>query len=771
MSPKSLRRTLLTRPLFAWARKALPRISTTEREAIEAGDVWWDADLFSGNPDWRKLLATPPARLSGDEQAFLDGPVEELCAMLDDWQINWELRDLPPEVWEFMKRKKFFGMIVPKQYGGLEFSAYAHSEVIRRISTRSIVAAVTAMVPNSLGPGELLMQFGTDEQRKHWLPRLADGTEIPCFGLTSPDAGSDAAALTDRGEICHGTFKGKKLLGIRLNWHKRYITLGPVATVLGLAFKLHDPDGLLGGEPDLGITVALVPTDLPGVDIGRRHLPCFQMFQNGPTWGHDVFIPLDHVVGGEAQLGKGWKMLMSALAAGRGISLPSLSAAGASFSARTTGAYARIRRQFNIPIGKFEGVQERLASMAATAYIVDAGRRLTCAGLDEGRKLAVVSAIMKAQATYRMRESVNDAVEIHAGKAVIDGPLNYLANLYRAIPIGITVEGANILTRSLIIFGQGAIRCHPWLLKEMLALEESDSERALNAFDEAFWGHVGHSVRTLGRAWLRSWTGGLAVPAPEAGAARRHYRQLGRYASAFALLSDITLLTLGGALKRKEMLSARLGDVLSELFLLSAALKRWEDEGRQSDDRPLLEYCMAAGFATIEARFADVLANLPNRPMAWIVRFFIQPLGGRRRGPSDALPTRCAQILLEPSQARDRLTAGLYLGKGEDGVALLERAFELVVETEPVRRRLREANVRDWAEALGANLINKVEAAQLREADEAVARVVEVDDFPAEQLASPLPQTGQGEKPWPVKPTPPRKTPGMSKSEKSAAQN
>jgi acyl-CoA dehydrogenase len=486
----SFRRDYLTKPIFGWAKGVLPSISATEREALEAGDVWWDAELFSGNPDWKKLLAAPPAKLSPEEEAFLAGPVEELCKITNDWQINWELGDLPPEVWDFMKKHKFFGMIIPKKYGGLGFSAFAHSEVVRKISSRSVTAAVTVMVPNSLGPGELLMQFGTDEQRDYWLPRLAEGREIPCFGLTSPDAGSDAASMKDSGTV----IKRGGEFAIKLNWHKRYITLGPVATILGLAFKLHDPDHLLGEQEDLGITVALVPTDLPGVEIGRRHLAAMQFFQNGPNKGHGVVIPMSNVIGGQAQVGHGWKMLMSALAAGRGISLPSLSAAGAALSARTTGAYARVREQFNLPVGKFEGVQKRLGSIAATAYVLDAGRRMTCASLDEGRKLAVISAIMKAHATDRMRQAVSDAMDIHAGKAVIDGPQNYLGSLYRAIPVGITVEGANILTRNLIIFGQGAIRCHPYLLKEMLALEDKDRARGLHDFDEAFWNHVWHST-------------------------------------------------------------------------------------------------------------------------------------------------------------------------------------------------------------------------------------------------------------------------------------
>lgn len=735
MDWKSTRREYLTRPIFGWARRVLPRMSETESEALEAGDTWWEADLFTGNPDWEKLLATPKPQLSMEEQAFMDGPVEELCDMLDDWKITWEDGDLPADAWRYIKDNRFFGMIIPKEYGGLGYSAFAHSEVIRKLSSRSATAAVTVMVPNSLGPGELLMQFGTDEQRQYWLPRLASGEEIPCFGLTSPDAGSDAAAMTDNGVVCRGTFNGEDVLGIRLNWYKRYITLAPVATVLGLAFKLRDPDHLLGDVEDLGITVALVPADLPGVTTGRRHLPSFQMFQNGPTEGKDVFIPLDHVIGGAAQVGKGWKMLMSALAAGRGISLPSLSAAAAAFSARTTGAYARVREQFNLPIGKFEGVQARLGHIAGTAYLLDAGRWLTCAGLDEGRKLAVISAIMKMQATNRMRITVNDAMDIHAGKAVIDGPSNYLGNLYRAIPVGITVEGANILTRNLMIFGQGAIRSHPHLLKEMEALQEEDRDIALEKFDEAFWRHVGHSFRTMGRAFVRNWSGGLISPAPRAGKASRYYRQLSRHAAGFAIVSDLALLTLGGALKRKEMLSARLGDILSELYLMSAVLKRWEDEGRQPEDLPLVAYCMEESFATIDTRFAEVFANLPNRFAALLAKIIVQPLGPRRRGPSDRLTMECAEILLAPSKARDRLTSGLHLGRSGDAVAKLEHAFGLSVLTERAREKMRAADIENPELAMAAGHISTEDVARIAELKKAVAEVIAVDDFAPEELA------------------------------------
>lgn len=738
----SFRRDTVTKPIFSWARGVLPSMSDTEREALEAGDVWWDADLFTGNPDWSKLLKVPQAVLTDEERAFLNGPVDELCAMLDEWKIFWEWRDLPPDVWHFVKREKFFGMIIPKEFGGLGFSPYAHSEVVRKISTRSIAAAVTVMVPNSLGPGELLMRFGTKEQQQRWLPRLADGRDIPCFGLTSPEAGSDAASMVDTGIICKGEFEGREVVGLRLNWHKRYITLGPVATLLGLAFKAYDPDHLVGSQDELGITVALIPTNLPGVEIGQRHLPSMQVFQNGPNWGRDVFIPLDYVIGGKERLGQGWKMLMTALAAGRGISLPSLSAAGAAYAARTTGAYARIREQFGISISKFEGVEEPLARIVATAYQLDAARRLTCAALNAGIHPAVISGIMKLHATERMRIAIDDAMDIHGGKAVIDGPQNYLGNLHRAVPVGITVEGANILTRNLIVFGQGAIRAHPYLLDEMNALADSDRERGLGAFDKAFWKHVGHSFQTLFRAFGRSWTFGAFAPAPDAGDATPFYRQLSRYSAAFALCADMALLTLGGALKRKEMLSARFGDILSELYLLSAALKRWQDEGRQKEDFAALEWCMATGFKTIENRFAEILANLPNRFVAAVLKFVVQPFGARVLGPSDRVVHQCASLVLEPSAARERLTPDLAYVDDDGGFARLERAFELVASTDAVARRMRAAHVRDWKQAVAKGVITQAEGEQLAAAREAVRGVIEVDDFAPEALSPIYKKTG-----------------------------
>ena len=720
------RRDRITRPIFRWARGQLPALSDTEREAIAAGEVWWDADLFSGNPDWTKLLKTPPAQLSGKEQAFLDGPCAQLCALLDDWEIT-RAGELSEEVWTFMKEKRFFGMIIPEKYGGLGFSNFAHSQIVHRVSTCSVSAGVTVMVPNSLGPGELLLQFGTDAQRDYWLPRLADGREIPAFALTSEDAGSDASAMTDSGVVCHGTWKGEKTLGIRLNWSKRYITLGPVATILGLAFKLRDPDGLMGGKEDIGITCALVPTDLKGIDIGRRHIPCGQVFQNGPNAGKDVFIPLDHIIGGPAYAGKGWMMLMSALAAGRGISLPSLSSAAASLSAHATGAYARIREQFGIPVGKFEGVQEHLGRLASNAYTLEAARRLTCAGLDEGRKLAVISGIMKSNATYRMRQAVHHAMDIHAGKAVIDGPRNYLGNLHKAVPVGITVEGANILTRNLIIYGQGAIRCHPYLLDEMLALDNKNEQQALEAFDKAFWAHAGHVAKTLFRAAGRAWTGGVFAPAPgKAGWARPFYQELSRLAAAFALISDFALLTLGGSLKRKEMLSARLGDALSELYLASAVLKRWEDEGRPADNAPLVEWSVRNSIATIRNSLDGVLANMPNRAAAFFLRCVTVP-GGSNRRPPDELTRRCAELLLAPSPARDRLTDNVRAAR-PGALHDLEQAFARVVEVEALERRLGQSG-KTLAQAVADGDLSAEDADVLEAAREAVEKVVAVDDF------------------------------------------
>ena len=722
MITSSLRQRLVSAPLLGFVRRVLPPISETERAALDAGTVWWDAELFSGNPDWSRLLSAPPGVLSGREQSFLDNETEELCGMLDDWRISTDLA-LPDDAWTFMRDKGFFGMIIPTEYGGLGFSAAAQSAVVVKLSTRSITAAVTVMVPNSLGPGELLMMYGTDSQKKRYLEPLARGQEIPCFALTSPVAGSDAASMEDEGIVCHGEIDGRQALGIRLNFSKRYITLAPVATVMGLAFKLRDPDGLLGDDVERGITVALIPTDTAGVKIGRRHFPSMLAFANGPIEGKDVFIPLDWVIGGPARVGDGWRMLMGALAAGRGISLPALSTGGAQFAAYTTGAYARIREQFGLPIGRFEGVQEALARIGSVAYELEAARRLTCQAIDAGEKPAVISAIMKYHATERMRAAVNDAMDVHGGKGICEGPKNYLGSAYRAIPIGITVEGANILTRSLIVFGQGAIRCHPYLLTEMEAAQDEDKLRGLKTVDSVIFKHVGHVVATLGRATLRALTAGRSASVPDAGPLTADVRRLARYSAALALVSEVTLISLGGALKRMENLSARLGDVLSELYISSAVVARYEHDGRQSADLPFARLSLESSFRRIEQSLDRFLANFPNRLLAIAMRAVIFPYGVRRRAPSDALAAECAEILLAPSSARDRLTGGIYRPRGNDEVAMLDRAFIQVDQSAAVRQRPRKG------EALSA-----AETAALEETDRLVRMVIGVDDFDPDAL-------------------------------------
>ncbi|AMX02521.1 acyl-CoA dehydrogenase [Microbulbifer thermotolerans] len=730
-----LRKKWITRPLLKLIKRVLPPISETEREAMEAGEVWWDAQLLSGKPDWEQLLGMGPPELSEEEQAFLDGPVEALCRMLDDWQISFEDRCIPAEIWDFLKREKFFGIIIPKSYGGLGFSPSAHAEIVTKISTRSTCVGVTVMVPNSLGPGELLIAHGTEAQKNYYLPRLADGREIPCFGLTSPEAGSDAASMVDSGVVCYGEYKGQKTLGMRVNWHKRYITLGPVATILGLAFKLYDPDHILGDKEALGITVALVPTDTEGVTIGQRHLPAMQAFQNGPNWGKDVFVPMEWVIGGRENVGRGWHMLMKALAAGRGISLPSLSTGGAKMAARTTGAYARIREQFGIPIGKFEGVQRRLAEIAGIAYVLDSAHKTTTRALDEGLKPAVVSAIMKAHATQGLRQSINDAMDIHAGKAIMDGPLNYIGNVYRAVPVAITVEGANILTRSLMIFGQGAIRCHPYLFEEMLAAENPDSEAGVEVLDRLLPKHFWFQVKTFARAVLHGWTVGLFATSPKGvGKAAKYYRQLNRYSAVLTLVTEFSLMSLGGELKRKELISARLGDVLSELYLLSCTLKRFKDDGSPRADRPLLEFAMRAGLHRIEERLLEVFQNFPHRFLGQLMHFLTMPWGHSINPASDRQARACAELLMAPSETRDRLTKGVFLGNPGDGVDLVEQAFIKVCATQSIRDKLKKGGIRTLNhaaidEGIQKALISEEEAEQLRETADAVNLAIQVDHF------------------------------------------
>jgi len=731
------RRRFISGPVLEMIRKFLPRMSDTEREALEDSTIWWDAEIFSGRPNWKKLLALGTAKLTEKEQAFLDGPVEELCAMVDDWEINFVHRKMPDEVWEFIKSKGFLGMIIPEEYGGLGFSATAHSDVVVKLASRGAAAAVSVIVPNSLGPGELIMLYGTQAQKDHYLPRLADGREVPCFALTSLDAGSDAAAMADRGVVCYQTWKGKRTLGIRLTWSKRYITLGPIATLIGLAFKLHDPDHLLGDREDIGITAALVPADLPGVKIGRRHLPAMQAFQNGPNSGDDVFIPIEQVIGGRERVGQGWKMLVSALAAGRGISLPSLSVAALKVCSHSTGAYARVREQFNVPIGRFSGVQEAMARIAGQTYTVDAARRLTTLALDRGEKPSVISAILKYHATERLRSVISDAMDVHGGRAVCDGPRNYLGNTYRAVPVAITVEGANILTRSLIIFGQGAIRCHPYILREMMAATNPDQNAGLEDFDDAFFKHMRFQLKTFARAFFHSWTGGFFAPSPVRGPTAKYFRQANRMCATFALLSEAALISMGGALKRREMLSGRLGDILSELYLLSAVLKRFEDDGRPQADLALVRWSCRTSLTVAQQKLHEILLNLPSRPLSWMLRVILLPFGRNMPVPSDRLSQECANLLMSPSPARNRLTSGIYIGGADTPLGQLDEAYRKVDALKAVRLKMKKAKTYDIEMALAAGVISNDEAEKLHETQALVREVLEVDDFAPEELTGP----------------------------------
>ncbi|MEO8305938.1 MAG: acyl-CoA dehydrogenase [Betaproteobacteria bacterium] len=743
----ALRRKLISDAVLAIFRKVMPAMSQTERDAIEAGTVWWDGDLFSGRPDWRRLLDTPIPNLTDDEQRFLDHDVEELCAMVTDWETTNIHRDLPPAVWQFIKDRGFLGMSIAKEYGGLGFSAFAHSQVMTKLSTHSGTVSVTVMVPNSLGPGELLAHYGTEEQKRHFLPRLAKGLELPCFALTNPVAGSDAASIPDYGTVCWGEHEGERVLGLSVTWDKRYITLGPVATLLGLAFRAFDPDHLIGDREDIGITCALIPTTHPGVVIGRRHMPLNAVFQNGPNSGKDVFIPMDWVIGGQPMLGRGWRMLMECLAAGRGISLPSSATGMAKLAVRAVGGYSRVRQQFKTPIGRFEGIEEALTRMGGNLYMMDATRVLTAAAIDLAQKPAVISGITKLHLTERGREVVNDAMDVVGGKGICMGPSNFIGAAYMQIPVAITVEGANILTRSLIVFGQGAIRCHPYVLKEIEATRETDREKASIDFDAALFGHVRFTLSNLARTFVMGLTGAhfVRVPAGIAPETRRYYQQLTRFSAAFALLADLAMGSLGGTLKRKEKLSARLGDILSLMYLCSATLKRFEDEGRQHADAPLMHWAIWDAMFKAQNAFEGVISNFPNRFVAALMSVAAFPVGRPYVVPSDKLGQRVARILIEPSACRDRLTAGMYLGHGaDDPVAQIERALAATVAAEPAEAKLRLAMKSGRfdakqspgagfaalvARAQAAGVITATEAEAVLHAHDLTAIVIRVDDF------------------------------------------
>ncbi|GAB3628711.1 acyl-CoA dehydrogenase [Pandoraea terrae] len=750
MATGPVRRALLTAPLLGKFRAIMPEMSDTERDAIEAGTVWWDADLFSGKPDWNKLLAMPPPALSAEERAFMDDQVEHLCDLSNDWESTEVWQDLPPKAWQYVKDAGFLGMIIPKRYGGLEFSAYAHSQVVMKLASRCSAAAVSVMVPNSLGPAELLLHYGTEAQKNYYLPRLAKGLEIPCFALTSPYAGSDAAAIPDVGVVCKGVHEGRETLGLRVTWNKRYITLGPIATVLGLAFRALDPDRLLGGDEAPGITCALIPTSHPGVVIGRRHWPLNAVFQNGPNSGKDVFIPLDWVIGGREQVGHGWRMLMECLAAGRAISLPSSNVGFSKIAVRATGAYCAVRRQFRTPIGKFEGVQEALGRMGGNLYAMDAARRMAALAVDLGEKPSVISAIAKYHVTERARKVVNDGMDVVAGKGICMGPNNFLARAYQQVPVSITVEGANIMTRCLMIFGQGAIRCHPYVLAEITAAQNADRAAAVRAFDDALFGHLSFVCSNIVRGALQGITNARfsAVPAKAAPELHAYYRAANRLSTLLAILADVSMGTLGGSLKRRESITGRLGDILSQLFLLSATLKRYEDEGRKTEDLPMVHWAAQDALWQAREAFEGVLDNYPSRAAAWWLRWKFTPFGLPYRKPADALGAAIADVMQTPGEARERLIADSYSPRLEiDGLAYGELVFQMNPEVTAIEQRLRAAVKEDMLPPMPQNLpefsqwVARAAAQGLVSADEEkrltlyadyAAHAVAVDDFPAD---------------------------------------
>lgn len=741
----AIRRVALVKPLFGKIKGILPRVSATEQEALNAGTIGFDAELFSGQPDWDRLRAVPPITLTEEEKAFLNGPTNELCRLVNDWTIRHNDKEIPEAVWDFAKKNGFLGMLISKEHGGLGFSAQAQSLILGRIASRSPDVCTIVMVPNSLGPGELIEKYGTPEQKEHYLPRLAKGLEVPCFSLTGPTSGSDAATMRDVGYVTRGKHEGKDVVGIRLSWDKRYITLGPQATLVGLAFRLIDPENILGRGEDIGITVALIPANHPGVSIGRRHLPSGSAFPNGPNWGDNVFIPMDWVIGGEKMVGQGWRMLMECLAAGRAISLPSSSAAGAKSLLRNTSAYARIRKQFDLPIGKMEGLEEPLARMVENAYVIEAARGVTASMVSRGEKPSVISAIMKYQTTERLRRSLNDAMDLHGGKAVCDGPSNYVQSAYQAMPVGITVEGANILTRSLITFAQGALRSHPYLYKEIQACQDVDEERGLVAFDKAFTGHVAFALSNVFGAFFHNVTFGYFGHVPEkAYGTAEWYRQLWRSSRNFALVADLTVAVLGGGLKTRQKITGRLADALSELYMLSCVLKRYEDDGKPANDRHIVAFAAQNALFRFQEALRGTIDNFPVAPVRWLMRMAVFPFGTHYKPAPDWLGHKCVELVLAPGEVRDRLTRFIYVSQNSnDPTGLLEVTFAKVVAAEVAEKKLdravRAGQVRrvhgtDWiGDAAKVGVITDEEATLLREVEALTARVIAVDHFdPAE---------------------------------------
>lgn len=688
---KKFRIKHLIQPAMHKLQAQMPSISITEKEALEAGNTWWEKELFCGNPKWEKLFSIPKPTFSQAEQVFIHHQVEKLCSMINDWEIVHDKHDLTEDIWHYLKNEKFFGMAIPKEYGGLGFSALAHSTIIFKIATQSVSAAVTTMVPNSLGPAELLIHYGTDEQKRYYLPRLAKGEEIPCFALTAPDAGSDAGAIPDVGIVCKGIYDNKEVLGVRLTWDKRYITLAPIATVLGLAFHMYDPDKLLGDKEDIGITLCLLPTSHPGVEIGNRHYPMHLAFMNGPTRGKDVFIPLDWIIGGPKMAGQGWRMLMECLSIGRSISLPALATACGKATYRYTGAYARIRKQFNLPIASFEGIEEVLGNIAGLTYLLEACRVMTAGAVDLKVKPSIASAIAKYHMTEMARKVIDHAMDVHAGHMIQVGPRNFLANVYIAVPISITVEGANILTRNLIIFGQGAIRCHPYLLKEVELLSQPNPD--VKQVDSVLMSHVGFLLSNLLRSMAYGLSGGYFIRIRSKHPGMKKYKkQLVRMSAALALISDVSLILLGGSLKRKERISARLGDIMSYLYLASAALKYFHDNNKPNDEEDYVNWSIHWCLYKIQTACDDVLNNFPIKWIGKLLHFVIFPFGKAYYAPQDKLHQRLLTAMLAPSPLRDRLTQHCYLSDKPDNLCFqLDKALSQINIIDPIAKKLHKA--------------------------------------------------------------------------------
>jgi acyl-CoA dehydrogenase len=725
-----LRRWLISKRIMAKLARHLPKFSPTEQAVLSAGNVGWEVELFSGIPDLTKLTRMPGAQFSVREMEFLAGPVEKLCAMIQPWQINCQ-QQIPEPVWEYLKQQGFFGLVIPEEYGGLGFSAAAHAQVVMKLASVSTAVATVASVPNSLGPAELLLHYGADEQKKYYLPRLARGEEVPCFALTSPVAGSDASAIVDSGVVCRYLKDGQEITGIRLNWNKRYITLAPVTTLLGLAFQLYDPEHLLSDVEKPGITCALIPVNTPGVRVGRHHRPLNCAFPNGPTQGEDVFVGLDAIIGGVSQAGKGWQMLMERLAAGRSISLPSIAMGGIKIAAVASGAYARIRRQFNSGIGDFGGIQEVLARIAGNTYIAESLRLFSVAQADQGIHSATAAAISKYHVTELSRKIINAAMDIHGGKGICMGPHNYLAQLHTESPIAITVEGANILTRSLIIFGQGVLRCHPFLLQEIHAAQHGD----IKTFDRAFFGHWRYLSANQLRAAILGLTNAWLVAAPK-GKNRRYYQQLSRFSAIFAVVADILLITTGNALKRKELLSGRLGDLLSYLYMISAVLKYHSVKEDCEELAPLTVWACETLFRNFQQRLNDLLINLPNALVRGWLRLVIFPLGKFRWKSGDALTVRVAKLLMEPGAVRDFFRSGAYFGGPLSG---LENTLQQIIAVEPLLQKLHRARQQGKidgdhladliADAQSKQFISSAEATQIKTAEDLRMALINVDDF------------------------------------------